>query len=54
MEALYGGPERRINLDNPIPVHLSYFTRTVDEDSELRRFEDIYGYDREMRELLGP
>jgi len=54
LEALYGGPERRINLDNPIPVHLSYFTRMVDGAGELRRFEDIYGYDREMREVLGP
>jgi murein L,D-transpeptidase YcbB/YkuD len=25
----------------------------VDAEGELRRFEDIYGYDREMRQLLG-
>ena len=54
LQKLYGGPERRINLDNPIPVHLSYFTIAVDGEGVLRRFEDIYGYDREMKELLGP
>ncbi len=53
LEALYGGKEQRINLVTPIPVHLSYFTRSVDAEGELRRFEDIYGYDREMRQLLG-
>jgi murein L,D-transpeptidase YcbB/YkuD len=53
LEALYGGKEQRINLDTPIPVHLSYFTRSVDAEGEMRRFEDIYGYDREMRQLLG-
>ena len=53
LEALYGGKEQRINLDTPIPVHLSYFTRSVDAQGEMRRFEDIYGYDQEMRQLLG-
>jgi murein L,D-transpeptidase YcbB/YkuD len=51
LEELYGGSERRINLDNPIPVHLAYFTVLVDEDGELQQFEDIYGYDAEMNAL---
>jgi murein L,D-transpeptidase YcbB/YkuD len=53
LEALYGGRERRVNLDKPIPVHLAYFTRWVDETGTLRRFEDIYGYDEEMTALSG-
>ena len=53
LQKLYGGPERRIDLDNPIPVHLSYFTRFVDAEGELRRADDIYGYDRRMAERPG-
>jgi murein L,D-transpeptidase YcbB/YkuD len=53
LQKLYGGPERRINLDNPIPVHLSYFTRFVDAKGELRRVDDVYGYDRRMAERAG-
>jgi murein L,D-transpeptidase YcbB/YkuD len=53
LQKLYGGPERRINLDNPIPVHLSYFTRFVDADGELRRADDVYGYDQRMAERAG-
>ncbi len=53
LESLYGGQERRVNLDNPVPVHLVYFTSTVGPDGELSHFEDIYGYDGEMTEFLG-
>ncbi len=53
IERLYGGKERRVNLDSPVPVHLSYFTTAVAADGELSRFEDIYGYDRKMTEFLG-
>jgi murein L,D-transpeptidase YcbB/YkuD len=53
IERLYGGRERRINLDRPVPVHLAYFTRAVAEDETLLRFDDIYGYDAEMKDLLG-
>jgi murein L,D-transpeptidase YcbB/YkuD len=48
IEKLYGGKERRINLDTPIPVHLAYFTIAVDADGTLRRFADIYGYDSKI------
>lgn len=53
LEKLYGGKERRINLDTPVPVHLGYFTISVDADGTLRRFEDIYGYDGQMTQHLG-
>jgi murein L,D-transpeptidase YcbB/YkuD len=48
LEKLYGGREQRINLDNPVPVHLAYFTVVVDANGEPRFFEDIYGYDERM------
>ena len=48
LEALYGGQERRVDLDTPIPLHLAYFTITVGSDGEIRRFGDVYGYDQKM------
>lgn len=36
-----------------VPVHLAYFTLRVDENGELMRWADIYGYDRKMMEMLG-
>jgi murein L,D-transpeptidase YcbB/YkuD len=53
LKDLYGSQERHVNLDTQIPVHISYFTMTIAADGTLRRFEDIYGYDRKMTEFLG-
>jgi murein L,D-transpeptidase YcbB/YkuD len=53
LQKLYGGRERRVNLDTPIPVHLSYFTAWADADGTIRYFEDIYGYDQAMGAFLG-
>jgi murein L,D-transpeptidase YcbB/YkuD len=53
LERLYGGKERRVDLANPVPVHLSYFTTTIAADGTLRHFDDLYGYDRKMTEFLG-
>ncbi len=50
---LFGGPETRVNLDTPIPVHLAYFTAWVEPDGTLRNFEDIYGYDGAIAAYLG-
>ncbi len=48
-----GGKQRRIKLDEKIPVHLSYFTLTADDRGGLSTFPDIYGYDARMRKALG-
>jgi murein L,D-transpeptidase YcbB/YkuD len=53
LEKLYGGNERRVNLDHPVPVHIAYFTDAVGPDGELHHFDDIYGYDSEMTEYPG-
>jgi murein L,D-transpeptidase YcbB/YkuD len=53
LQRLYGGKERSVSLASPIPIHLSYFTMAVDADGELRRFEDIYGYDGKIQALTG-
>jgi L,D-transpeptidase YcbB len=49
----FGGEERRINLNRPVPVHLAYFTARVTEDGRLATFADLYGYDGKVREQLG-
>jgi murein L,D-transpeptidase YcbB/YkuD len=45
---LIGGREQRINLKTQPEVHIAYFTAAVDETGELKRFEDIYGHDRQV------
>lgn len=52
LEKLYGGPERRVNLDTPVPIHLAYFTASTGADGTLKHFEDIYGYDDAINEAL--
>src|SRR5829696_3410020 len=43
LRGLIGKGERYVNLTDSLPVHLTYFTLSVDEKGELKRFEDIYG-----------
>lgn len=53
LRKLIGHGERTIWLPEKIPVHLAYFTMSVDEGGDLRSFEDIYGYNRKVRAALG-
>ncbi len=52
LRGLIGKGERYVHLTDPLPVHLTYFTLSVDEKGELKRFEDIYGLDRKVRAAL--
>ncbi|MDB5559814.1 MAG: Peptidoglycan-binding domain 1 protein [Enterovirga sp.] len=53
LKKLIGRGERTIFLPQKLPVHLTYFTLSVDEHGELKSFEDIYGHDRRVRQGLG-
>ena len=53
LRKMVGKTERRVSLPEPLPIHIVYFTMTVDENGRLQRFEDIYGYGRKAREQLG-
>ncbi len=53
LKKLIGRGERTIFLPKKLPVHLTYFTLSVDEGGELKSFEDIYGHDRRVRQALG-
>ena len=37
----------------PLPIHLAYFTASVDAAGKLHAREDIYGLDRRMQAALG-
>ncbi|HEX2257014.1 MAG TPA: L,D-transpeptidase family protein [Afifellaceae bacterium] len=53
LQKYFGGPERRINLNRQVPVHLAYFTARVTDDGKLVTFADLYGYDSQVRQQLG-
>ena len=52
LRGLIGKGERTVQLTNPLPVHLTYFTLAIDEKGEVKRFDDIYGLDRKVRAAL--
>lgn len=52
LEAAFGPNEKWFNLENYIPVHLSYFTLRVDEDGTIRSYGDVYGANKKVIELL--
>ena len=39
------GSERRVDLQNPLPVHLAYFTAWVDAKGRANYRRDVYGRD---------
>lgn len=45
LKSYVGREERSIKLNDPLPVHLAYFTVSIDDAGQLHRFGDIYGYD---------
>jgi L,D-transpeptidase YcbB len=49
---MFGTGERDIQLENPIPVHLTYQTAFVDEAGHLAIREDIYGRDARLLAAL--
>ena len=53
LKKLIGGPERRVDLPNHIPVHITYFTAWVDEAGNLQTRDDVYGYDEKVEAALG-
>jgi murein L,D-transpeptidase YcbB/YkuD len=52
LAAMSGPATRRVNLTTPIPVMILYATALATEDGAVLFFEDIYGHDRKLEELL--
>ncbi len=47
-----GADSRQVNLDTPIPVLIVYGTAVVRANGEVFFFDDIYGHDARLEELL--
>jgi murein L,D-transpeptidase YcbB/YkuD len=52
LEDMFGSREQWVNVENHIPVHLTYFTLRVDEDGTIRSYGDVYGANKKLIELL--
>ncbi len=53
LKGLIGKGERHLRLKDPLPVHLAYFTLAVDDQGNLKSFDDLYGHNARIREALG-
>ncbi len=53
LKRLIGKGEKTLRLPQKLPVHIAYFTASVDEGGTLRRLPDLYGYDAPIRAALG-
>jgi L,D-transpeptidase YcbB len=42
----------QVNLTNPIPVLILYGTAVVDPEGQVHFFDDLYGYDGELKRVL--
>lgn len=51
-QATHGEKTFRVRLDQPIPVLIVYATAVAPEEGDVRFFEDIYGQDAELEQLL--
>jgi murein L,D-transpeptidase YcbB/YkuD len=48
VESQLSGGTREVELTTRIPVHMTYFTATVDRQGNLHTFGDLYGLDARM------
>lgn len=49
--AMNAGKEKRVNLAEKIPVSIIYYTSWVDQWGQVNFRDDIYGHDKEQRQL---
>lgn len=45
-QLIKSGNTRRVKIDKPIPVHTTYFTAVVDDEGEVKTFDDVYKLDK--------
>jgi murein L,D-transpeptidase YcbB/YkuD len=50
--AMNGDQTVQVNLDHPIPVLIIYTTAVVEPDGQVHFFNDIYGYDKKLEQVL--
>lgn len=52
MRSIYGSGERTVRFRQAIPIHLVYFTMTVDATGRLVELPDVYGHNARVRAAL--
>ena len=50
--AFNAGDDHHVELNQKIPVHVTYFTLRVNEDGSFTSFNDLYGHDARMAAVL--
>lgn len=50
--AMNGTQTVQVNLDHPIPVLIIYTTAVVEPEGQVHFFDDIYGYDKKLEQVL--
>ena len=54
LDKMIGDSERYVNLPKPLPIHIEYFTASIDpETGRVTQREDIYGYAHAVTAALG-
>ncbi len=52
-DAMNNGPDNhQVNLANPIPIVIFYATARVAQDGSVDFFDDLYGYDKQLDDVL--
>ncbi len=51
-DAMYAGTEKWVNLSEPVPVAITYFTAWADAAGNVQFREDIYGHDKALAARL--
>ena len=52
-EAMNSGPDNHtVSLKTPIPIVIFYLTASVGEDGQMKFFDDLYGYDKQLEAVL--
>jgi len=50
--AIESGKNHRVNVPEPVPVYILYWTAWVDSDGTVEFRDDVYGYDEELQQEL--
>lgn len=51
-EAMNSGKEQKVQVQNPLPIYITYYTVWVDESGKVHYRDDVYGQDARTRSLL--
>jgi murein L,D-transpeptidase YcbB/YkuD len=52
-DAMTNGPDNhQVNLKTPLPIVIFYVTAIAAEDGHIHFFEDLYGYDQKLQQVL--